>query len=118
MPIASFKNKVFQVSGNKKYLLDGLAWSSALDTESQEKIKSKPSTYIKGTALSPLSFTIPLFASLGIDVRKEIESWEDILSKQSPDIFILGTKPIGKNKWLLKSVGVSDTDIDGNGGLR
>ncbi len=118
MPIATFQNKVFQVSGNRKYPLDGLGWSSALNTESQEKLKSKPSTYIKGEDLSPLNFTIPLRADLGIDVRKEIESWESILSNQSPDFFILGTKPIGKNKWLLKSVGVSETEIDGKGFIR
>ncbi|WP_162463176.1 phage tail protein [Paenibacillus psychroresistens] len=117
MPIATFKNKVFQVSSNIKYPLDGLAWSSALSSEAQEKLKSKPSTYIKGEALIPLSFTIPLFATLGINVRKEIESWQDILSKQLPDYFILGSKPISKNKFLLKSVGVSDTQIDGKGNM-
>lgn len=118
MPIASFQKKVFQVSRNNKYILDGLVWSSSLSTESQDKLKSKPSTYIKGEALMPLSCTIPLRADLGHDVRKEIESWEAILSMQSPDLFILGAKPIGKNKWLLKSVGVSETDIDGKGRMR
>lgn len=118
MPIATFQKKIFQVSGNRKYPLDGLGWSSSLNTESQEKLKSKPSTYIKGEELSPLSFTIPLRADLGINVRNEIESWESILSNQSPDFFILGTQPIGKNKWLLKSVGVSETEIDGMGFIR
>lgn len=118
MPIATFQKKIFQVSGDYKYPLNGLGWSSALNTESQEKLKSKPSTYIKGEDLSPLSLTIPLRTALGMDVRKEIESWEAILSKQSPDYFILGTKPIGRNKWLLKSVGVSETEIDGKGFLR
>jgi hypothetical protein len=118
MSIATFQKKVFTVSGNNKYILDELAWSSSLSTESQEKLKSKPSTYIKGEALMPLSFTIPLRVELGHDVRKEIESWEAILSKQSPDLFILGSKQIGKNKWLLKSVGVSDTEIDGKGKIR
>jgi hypothetical protein len=118
MSIATFQKKVFNVSRNNKYIMDGLAWSSTLNTESQEKLKSKPSTYIKGEALMPLSFTIPLRVELGHDVRKEIESWEAILSKQSPDLFILGSKQIGKNKWLLKSVSVSDTEIDGKGNLR
>jgi hypothetical protein len=118
VPIATFQKKIFQVSTNSKYPLDGLGWSSSLNTESQEKLKSKPSTYIKGETLSTLSFTIPLRADLGINVRKEIDAWQAILSKQSPDYFILGKKPIGKNKWLLKSVDVSDTEIDGRGFLR
>jgi hypothetical protein len=118
MPIATYQKKVFQVSNNSKYIMGDLAWSSALSSEAQEKLKSKPSTYIKGEALIPLSFTIPLLTSLGHDVRKEIESWQAILSKQSPDYFILGAKPIGKNKFLLKTVAVSETEIDGKGNLR
>jgi hypothetical protein len=118
LSIATYQKKVFNVSGNNKYIMDGLAWSSTLSTESQEKLKSKPNTYIKGEALMPLNFTIPLRVELGHDVRKEIESWEAILSKQSPDLFILGSKQIGKNKWLLKSVSVSDTEIDGKGKIR
>lgn len=118
MPIAVFQKKVFQVSGNNKYLFDDLTWGSALNTESQEKLKSKPSTYIKGIALSTLNFSVPLRMDLGQDVRKEIESWEAILEKQAPDYFVLGTKPVGKNKWLLKSVGVSDTQVDNKGFLR
>lgn len=118
MAIASFQKKVFQVSATSKYPLDGLGWSSALNTEAQEKLNAKPSTYIKGGTLSPLSFTVPLLTDLGINVRKEIESWEAIMNAQTADYFILGSKPIGKNKWLLKTVSVSDTVIDGKGYLR
>lgn len=117
MPIATFLNKVFQVSATRKNTLNGLTWSGELDTEAQEKLGSKPSTYIKGESLSSLSFDVPLRADFGIKVRAEIESWEAIKSKSKPGIFILGTKPVGKNQWLLKSVGVSDMDIDGRGNI-
>jgi hypothetical protein len=115
MPIAAFGKKVFQVSSKSVYTFDGIAWGGSLDTESQEKVGSKPSTYIKGSSLDSLSFDVSLRADLGHDVRKEIESWEAIRDKRTPDIFILGQKPLGTNKWLLKSVNVSDTVIDGNG---
>lgn len=118
MPIATYQKKVFQVSTKSKYILSGLAWSSAISSESQDKLNSKASTYIKGQGLTQMGFTIPLFSSLGHDVRKEIDAWEAILLKQTPDYFILGTKPVGKNKWLLKSVGVSETEIDGKGTIR
>jgi hypothetical protein len=115
MPIASFLGKVFQVSLNRRYTLDGLTWSGALDTEAQEKVKDKPSTYIKGFGLETLSFEIPLRAENQINVRTEIEQWEAIRDKAVSGVFILGTRPIGKNKFLLKSVAVSDTMIDGKG---
>jgi hypothetical protein len=115
MPIASFRGKVFQVSSNRKYTFSGLEWNSSLETEAQEKLKDKPSTYIKGESLNTMTFEIPLRADFGIDVRLEIESWEAIKSSTKPDIFILGTKPLGKNKWLLKSVAVSNVEIDNTG---
>jgi hypothetical protein len=117
MPIASFQKKQFSVSSSKIYTLTGMEWSGALDTEAQEKLKSKPSTYIKGQTLGTMSFEIPLIAGQYIDVRGQIEQWEEILDKAIPDYFVLGEKPLGKYKWLLKSVGVSDTLIDGKGNM-
>jgi hypothetical protein len=115
LAIASFRGKVFQVSAQRKYTLSGMEWGGSLDTEAQDKLKDKPSTFIKGESLSTLSFEVPLRADFGVDVRKEIEAWEAIKSAAKPDIFILGSKPIGKHKWLLKSVNVSDVEIDSRG---
>lgn len=115
MSIASFHNKIFAVSSNKKYPLSGLLWGGSLDTEAQDKLKDKPSTYIKGEMLGNLSFEINLRADFGINPRVEIEQWEAIKSNAKPAVFILGTKPIGKNKWLLKSASPSDIELDGRG---
>lgn len=115
MPIASFFKKTFSVSASKIYALDALEWSGSLETEAQEKVKSKPSTYIKGQSLNTMSFEIPLRAGPLINVRSQIEQWEEIRDKMVPDYFILGTKPLGKNKWLLKSVTASDLLIDNTG---
>lgn len=117
MPIASFQGKTFSVSSSKVYTIDGLEWSGSLNLESQEKIKSKPSTYIKGQGLDTMSFDVPLRADLKVDVRKEIEAWEAIREKASPAFFVLGTKPLGRNKWLLKSVATTETQIDHKGRL-
>lgn len=115
MPIATFQKKVFQVSSDRKYTFNGLTWGAGLDTEAQEKLKDKPSTYIKGIGLNTLSIEITLRQDFGMNVRAEIEQWEAIRDKQIPDYFILGTKPVSKNKFLLKSVTVSDPEIDGRG---
>jgi hypothetical protein len=117
MAIASYQKKVFNVSNNSRYTFDSLEWSGTLETEAQDKIKQKPSTYIKGEGLGSMSFDIPLRIGAKLDVRAEIEAWEAIKAKGAADYFILGTKPLGKTKWLLKSVTVSDTEIDGKGRL-
>ena len=118
MPIASFQNKVFSVSSSKKYPVSGLLLDGGnLETEAQEKLKEKPSTYIKGESLGNMSFEIPLRADFGINPRKQIEEWDSIKSKAQPAVFILGTRPIGKNKWLLQSVSASDIELDGHGNM-
>lgn len=115
MPIATYQGKTFSVSSGKVYTLDGLEWSGSINSEAQDKLKSKSSTYIKGLGLETMSFDVQLRADLKIDVRKEIEAWEAIRDKCSPAYFVLGTKPLSKNKWLLKSVSISDTRIDNKG---
>ena len=115
MAIATFGTKVFQVDTKKIYTFNSLSHSSSLETEAQEVEGKKPSTYIKGEGLGTLSFVIPLERAYGLDPRTEWESWENILAQQVPQLFVLGGKPLGKNKWLLKSVSPSDFTIDSNG---
>jgi hypothetical protein len=117
MPIAVFKNKNFQVSSNRVYTLNGLTWGGEIQSEAQEKLNSKPSTYIKGIGLNNMSFEVPLKLNIGVNPKKEIEDWEAIRDSLQSSIFILGSKPLGANKWLLKSVNVSNTIIDNKGTL-
>lgn len=117
MAIAVFRNKSFQVSRNKINTFNDLTWSGDLNTETQEKLNGKPSTYIKGVNLDSMSFSIQLKRILGMNVRKEIDDWEDIKLNADPGIFMLGTKPLGDNKWLLKSTSVSNTIITNKGEL-
>ena len=117
MSIAVFKNKTFKVSSKGVYTLNGLTWGGEIQAEAQDKLNSKPSTYIKGNGLKNMSFEIPLKRSLNNNVRKEIEDWEAIRDSLQSAIFMLGVKPLGANKWLLKSVNVSDTSIDNKGNL-
>jgi len=115
MAIATFGKKVFQVDAKKIYTFRDFAYSATLETEAQEVEGKKPSTYIKGEALSTMSLTIPLGKEYGVDPRSEWESWENILAQKTPQYFILGGKPVGKNKWLLKSVSPSNMRIDNKG---
>lgn len=117
MPIAVFRNKTFQVSGTRINTFDGLSWGGDIQVEEQEKLNSKPSTYIKGVGLDSMSYEIRLSWDLGMNVRKEIEEWEAIKLSMQPAIFMLGNKPLGANKWLLKSTNISNTKINNKGNL-
>ncbi|KMT23014.1 phage tail protein [Clostridium cylindrosporum] len=115
MPIASFGKKVFSVSLNRVYTFNGYTRTSALSVEEQEVAGSKPSSYIKGSALDDLGITIELKKMKGIDVRKEINEWMAIKDSKTPENFILGGSRVGANKYLLVSVGESDVLIDNQG---
>lgn len=117
MPIAVFKNKTFQVSSNGVHTFDEFTWNGEIQSEAQDKLNSKSSTYIKGIGLNSMSFEISLKSSLGIDVRNEIEDWEAIKDSVQSAIFMLGTKPLGSNKWLLKSTNTSNTVFDNKGNM-
>lgn len=118
MPIASFQGKTFQVSNNLKYTFFDFSMSGGgLEVDVQEKLKSKPSSFIKGIALKEINFTIPLKIEFGLNPMKEIDAWETIKLKGVPAYFILGTKPYGTNKWLLISTEPNDQEFDGMGNL-
>lgn len=114
MPIASFGSKVFVVSHSKLNTFDNFSHSRAINTETIEVEGKKSSTYIKGSELETISFDIKLFAGLN-DIPKEIAEWDGILKGQKAQVFILGSKPVGDNKWLLKSIDQTESIIDSKG---
>lgn len=115
MSIAVFGTKTFSVSSSKVITFDDLSLSGELQVDTQEVDKQKPSTYIKGPGLEKISFIVSLKASLGVDVRAEIDSWRAIRDAGIPQVFSIGGKPISKNKWLLISAEVSEASINAAG---
>ncbi|MCR4442138.1 MAG: phage tail protein [Peptococcaceae bacterium] len=116
--IAIFRNKIFQVDVSKIYTFNDFSHSALLQTDAQEVDGKKPSTYIKGQGLDTMSFSLSLEERNGINPRQEWENWQQILAQGVPDIFVLGGKPIGENKWLLKTITPSNVRIDNSGHIQ
>jgi len=117
MPIAVFGNKVFEITDSKIYTMEGLQYSTSLDTEKQDAEGKKPSTYNKGPGLSGLNFTLKLDVTQGVNPRREMESWEAIKDAAIAYQFILGRSPLGSNKWLLIDIQASGSVIDNLGNM-
>lgn len=115
MPIASFGGKEFSASADKVYPFTDLSLSGAISTESQEREGQKPATYIKGLGLEVFSISIPLRDQVNVNVRNEHASWQAIRDARVPYFFIMGGKPIIPNKFLLKSVEMTESVIDQSG---
>lgn len=117
MPIAVFGSKIFEITDSKIYTLDGLQYSTTLETEKQDAEGKKPSTYNKGPALNAFNFTLKLDATQGVNPRREMEAWEQIKDAGIAYPFILGRSPLGWNKWLLVDIQASNSVVDNLGNM-
>lgn len=115
MAIASFASKIFSVSSKKIYTFTDFSHNSDLRIEEQEVEGQKPSTYIKGSGLDDINLTVPLIFQDSINVDDEVKDWCNLKDNSIPYMLIIGTTPVGNNKFLLVKVSESETTFDNNG---
>ena len=104
--------KVWQVSPSYVLDFDGFSTSYELNAESNTSVEGSPLTNQRGMKKKQVSFSSNLVAALGIDVRKEFESWETWIGQTG--ILIIGEAAFGTT-WLLTSVKPSNVNIDNMG---
>jgi hypothetical protein len=113
---ATFKTKkgtkTWQVSSSYIMDFDGFSTGYELNAENNETVEGSPKSNKRGLKKKQLAFSSNLHISLGIDVRKEFESWESWIGQVG--ILKIGGKKFGPN-WMLTSVKPSDTKIDNSG---
>ena len=113
--MAKWGSKSWAVSQKKVVALEGLAFSYSQVADNNTSTEEKKTTNERGTDLFPLSFTTVLHSGAGVDVRAEIESWKELVTKVN--YFYLGGKKLGP-KLQLRKVSVSNVEIDDLGRMR
>ncbi len=115
MIIGAYGSFVFSVSSEKVNTFDNLSLSASYNTETQEVIGKKPSTYKKGPGLDQLSYDVTLDQTMGIDVESEIKKWRDICKSGDAFPMNIGGKNITEHPLMLKSVdiGYKQVGVDG-----
>ena len=113
--MAKWGSKTWAVSQKKVVALEGLAFSYSQVADNNTSTEEKKTTNERGTDLFPLSFTTVLHSGAGVDVRAEIESWTELVTKVN--YFYLGGKKLGP-KLQLRKVSVSNVEIDDLGRMR
>ncbi|MEG0371745.1 MAG: phage tail protein [Clostridium sp.] len=113
--IGSFGAKTFSSSLNKIYTFDDMTENASLNIEEQDVEGQKPSSYIKGPALSDCSLTITLLRQKQVNVVNEINSWKSILSGAKPYPLVIGGKALSRYKYLIASISTSDIKLGPNG---
>jgi hypothetical protein len=113
--IAKWGAKTWAVSSKKVVALEGLSFSYTQVADNNTSTEEKKTTNERGTELFPLSFSTVLHSGAGVDVRKEIESWQALVTKVN--YFYLGGKKLGP-KLQLRKVDVSNVKLDDLGRMR
>ena len=106
--MAKWGSKTWAVSQKKVVALEGLAFSYSQVADNNTSTEEKKTTNERGTDLFPLSFTTVLHSAAGVDVRAEIESWKELVTKVN--YFYLGGKKLGP-KLQLRKVSVSNVEF-------
>lgn len=81
------------------------------------RILKKHKTEFGGPNLSEITFTMTLSAALGVDPRKMLNQLESCVRQGKIGYFIIGSKKIGKHKYIITNVSESWGHIIKNGKL-
>lgn len=112
---AKWRNKTFGVSEDAIKVIKDLALSYSIKAETNDDLEYTPATNERGREPVPLSFAVKLDNVAGIDVRREIEEWEELVEKTG--FFYLAGRRLGPFL-QLQSVGVSVSILDDFGNIR
>lgn len=86
-------------------------------TTEHPRFLMKPKTQFDGPDLSDVTFTVHLSAGLGVNPREMIQKIESYVRLGKMDYIVIGTKKIGKHKYLMKDASEEWECIIENGKL-
>ena len=115
MSIAAFGGLVFRGGLIKGTPVSDYNASFGINTDKQEQQTGKPATLVKGAQLSTCAFSVHLNRMLGVNPESIIARAQALCEAGVPYPLIIGNRPASTNRFLLMSVSVGDTQLDGAG---
>ena len=91
----------FKVSSKKVLTFNDMARKVSGRWAVHELIKGKPKSEFLGADLQEVSLKILLSSALGVKPRKTLERIRKAIEKGERFTFVLGGKPVSKNKWVI-----------------
>lgn len=107
--MAKWGPKTWEVSAKQIKALEDLSFSFTQVADNNTSTEEKKTTNERGKELFPLTFTTVLHSGAGVDIRAEIEDWEQLVTQV--DTFYLNGKKLGP-KLQLRKVAVGDVKLD------
>lgn len=111
--MAKWGPKGFIVSPNKIVALEGLKTSLSLKQDSENDTSGTQTTNTRGRDLRPITFKVQYLASVGVDPRAQIASWEAELGNSYP--LYIGGERFGEPLMKLIKVDTSDVLLSNSG---
>lgn len=114
--MAEWQSKKWEVSAKKIIALEEFSTSYKLKKENNNDAAGKPATNVRGKELQTMFFNTVLSDSIGVDTRKEIESWASLVGASGP--FLLAGQRFGPEKFMLTDVNLAEVILDDYGRIR
>ena len=113
--ICSFGYQNFKADINQIYTPNGISLEFGKQLESQGETGKKPVLYLKSVNLIKIAFKIHLSRRLGVGVESKIEAWKTMAENNIPYSFLIGGKPVSKNRFICSNAKADIKEIDKNG---
>jgi hypothetical protein len=98
------KDIIFETSDQRILTFSDLTRETASRWGPHELIGIKPKTEYIGPGLDTISFTVDLNGNNGVKPRTEMDLWLAKARDGVAETFVIGDKPLGEDKWIVKSV--------------
>ena len=102
MSIASFGGITFEASMRSMMPISSIKRELGLDTETQDQVRAKPATVIKGLKLEQLTVEAHLVRAWGRTPETQIKRFQQLLEAAAPYKFVLGGTPVGNIARFLR----------------
>lgn len=102
--IGYFGDIIFETSDRRILNFVDFSIETSARFEIHNPIGVKPKTEYVGPGLLSVPFTIIINGNHGVKPREEMERWLELAESGEPQILVLAGKPIGENRWVVRSV--------------
>jgi len=102
--IGYFGDIIFETSDQRILTFSGLKRDTSSRWGNHELIGLKPKTEFIGPGLDTISFTVDYNGNNGVKPRTEMDKWLDKARDGAAETLVIGDKPLGTDKWIVKSV--------------
>lgn len=111
----SFGYQNFKADINQVYTPNGISLEFGKQLETQGTTGKKPISYLKSIDLIKIPFKIHLSRRLGVGIESKIEAWQTMAENNIPYTFVIGGKPVSKNRFICTNVKANIKEIDKKG---